>query len=427
MRLLAAFLVFLAVSVAPRPAGAEAERILSFVSDIAIYDDGSLIVTETIEVVALGREIKRGILREIPVTYRSAYGQAFHVGFELLEVTRDAHAEPYFTEQAGDSIKIYIGDKDVFLKPGRTTYRLSYRTTNQIGFYDGFDELYWNVTGNDWSFTIERAEARIALPPGGVVLQEAAYTGPLGAQGRDFARSQEGATLVFRTTKPLPPGEGLTVAVAWPKGLVAEPTWFERYGYLAGNGRQIAVAAAGFLLLLGFFVVVWQRVGRDPASGPIIARYHPPAGLSPAAARYVMEMGYDSKAFAAALVSLAVKGRLTIEQDGSDYRVVSADAKAADLTPGERKLTERLFAAANSVALKQSNHRIIRAAMDALRRALDQGYEKGYFLRNRGPILIGLGLAAAVFVVVALLSREWPVALYRSVHPGNDRHRPGTA
>ena len=86
MRCLNAFLLLLAALILPWPAAAEEERILSFVSDIAVYEDGSLIVTETIEVMALGREIKRGILREIPVTYRSTLGRPFHVGFEILEV-----------------------------------------------------------------------------------------------------------------------------------------------------------------------------------------------------------------------------------------------------------------------------------------------------------------------------------------------------
>ncbi|HMB77799.1 MAG TPA: DUF2207 domain-containing protein, partial [Kiloniellaceae bacterium] len=169
------------------------------------------------------------------------------------------------------------------------------------------------------------------------------------------------------------------------------------------------------ILLLAFYCAVWLRVGRDPAAGTIMPRYRPPEGLSPAATRYIMEMGYDSKAFAAALVSLAVKGRLTIEQDDGTYRLVSADRDAADLAPGERKLASRLFSSGNSVALERKNHRTIRAAMNDFRRALDKGYEKGYFLRNRAPVLIGLGLAAVTFLAVALLSTEWPVALFLSL------------
>jgi uncharacterized membrane protein YgcG len=403
------FAIFMASATSLR---AEEERVLSFLSEVTVYEDASLIVSETIEIMALGQEIKRGIVRDFPVVYDTPYGNRVHVGFEILEITRDAHVEPYFTEREGNNIKIYIGERDVFLKPGRTTYKITYRTTGQLGFFEDFDELYWNVTGNDWSFPIERAEARVQLPPGAAGFGQSAYTGRRGAQGRDFSRTQEGATTVFRTTRPLKPGEGLTIAVAWQKGLVIEPGWLERYGHYFGDQRRIVAAGIGFLLVLAYYIIVWVLVGRDPAGGAVIARFRPPEGLSPAATRYIAHMGYDNKTFAAALVSLAVKGRLTIEQDGSSYHLISADPDARDLTAGERKLARRLFAKGSSLELKQKNHKAIRGAMDALKKALDHGYEVGYFIRNRYYFLPGLGLALISFLVVAFLSDDWPIALF---------------
>ena len=59
----------------------------------------------------------------------------------------------------------------VFLKPSRYTYSLTYRTNRQIGFFERFDELYWNVTGNGWRFPIERAAAVVELPTGATVIE----------------------------------------------------------------------------------------------------------------------------------------------------------------------------------------------------------------------------------------------------------------
>ena len=39
---------------------------------------------------------------------------------------------------------------------GQHRYEITYRTTRQIGFFAEYDELYWNVTGNGWTFPIER-------------------------------------------------------------------------------------------------------------------------------------------------------------------------------------------------------------------------------------------------------------------------------
>ena len=52
--------------------------------------------------------------------------------------------------------------------------------------------------------------------------------------------------------------------------------------------------------MLVYFLVVWAKVGRDPEGGAIVPEYDPPDGFSPAAARYVAEMGYDAKVFTAA-------------------------------------------------------------------------------------------------------------------------------
>ncbi|MFB3054552.1 MAG: hypothetical protein ACE1ZY_04435, partial [Alphaproteobacteria bacterium] len=82
-----------------------------------------------------------------------------------------------------------------------------------------------------------------------------------------------------------------TIAVAWPKGFVAEPTASEETANLLRDNASLAAGLVGLVLLLAYFLTVWGRVGRDPAKGPIMPEYGPPDGFSPAAARYVTRMG----------------------------------------------------------------------------------------------------------------------------------------
>ena len=86
--------------------------------------------------------------------------------------------------------------------------------TNSIG----------NVTGNGWTFPIERAATIIRLPEGANVGQHSVYTGYQGLNGSD-ARVTVAAGNRFEaeTTRRLEPNEGLTVAVAFQKGIVAPP------------------------------------------------------------------------------------------------------------------------------------------------------------------------------------------------------------
>ena len=181
--------------------------------------DSSLEVTEEIKVLATGREIKRGIIREFPTKYKTRTGRTVRVGFEIKKILRDGRQESFHTENRSNGVAVYIGRKEVFLKPGEYTYTIVYRTDRQLGYFKSYDELYWNATGNGWTFAIDRAEARITLPPGAEILNLAGYTGPQGAKGKNFTAQKIGGGVVFRTTKPLAPREGLTVALSWPKGV----------------------------------------------------------------------------------------------------------------------------------------------------------------------------------------------------------------
>ena len=136
-----------------------AEAIEDFVAQIDTAPDGELTVTETLRVRAEGREIRRGIYRDFPLTFRDAQNVRRQVTFDLIDVTRDGRPEPHFTRRNGDGIRIYAGEEKVLLRPGTYTYRIRYRTGRQIRFLADHDELFWNVTGNDWAFPIQSATA----------------------------------------------------------------------------------------------------------------------------------------------------------------------------------------------------------------------------------------------------------------------------
>ena len=178
--------------------------------------------------------------------------------------------------------------------PGRHVYTLVYRTDRQIAFLDGVDEFAWNVTGTDWVFEIEQASGSIALPPGARAIDVAAYTGAYGSTARDARIEARGGRVTFATTRPLGPYQGLTVAVSWPKGLVAEPGGAERLGLIVQDNPGTLIAALGLVLTVAYFLLAWRRVGRDPDKGTIIAHFGPPEGFSPVAAGYVWQGGFGA-------------------------------------------------------------------------------------------------------------------------------------
>ena len=397
------------------------ERILSFHSDIRIAVDGSMIVAETIAVRAEGRNVQRGIFRDFPTSYEDTYGNRYVVDFEVLDVRRDGTAEAWHSEPRANGVRVYIGSADRRLAPGEYHYLIRYRTGRQIGFFDGHDELYWNVTGNGWSFLIDAVSAVVRLPEDvpAEELTMAGYTGPAGAKGQDYLTSVQAGGAEIRATRPLRSREGLTLVMTWPKGVVAEPGAVQRLGFLLHDNRGLLIALLTLLGVSGYLYVMWSRHGRDPDAGVVFAHYEPPDGYSPASARYISAMGYDHKVLSAAVINLAVKGYLSITRQDDNY-VLNKTSSREFLAPGESVLLKRLFSNGLVLELDDGNHATLKSAMAAHKRALQRDYLNTYFRKNTTlllPAVVGSILAVvavfhldaftpavvAVFVLIAAL------------------------
>ncbi len=382
------------------------ERIIAFDSHVVIAADGELTVTETITVRAEGRNIKRGIYRDFPTRYKGPDGRSHIVGFDVVSVLRDGRRENWFTENRKNGVRVYAGDKNVYLQPGHHTYTLTYRTDRQLGFFENYDELYWNVTGNDWDFPIERARVTVVLPEGAAMLQHSAYTGPKGARGQDwYFRADDRGNPGFESTRTLAPGEGFTVAVAWPKGFVAAPDGLNRAQYLLRDNLIYFVGGGGFGLLLAFYLGAWHHVGRDPPQGAVVPRWKPPRGISPAASRYVTRMDFDKKALGAAVVNLAVKGHLTIEEAGrKSYYLHKRTAPAqGKMSPGEKAFKRALFRWGDSAAVAKGQHEHLKPAVDALSNSLSGNYEGAHFVHNFWVTVVGIVLTVLLGVSAVLV------------------------
>jgi len=379
------------------------ERILDYQADIIVHADGDLLVAETIRVRAEGQDIRRGIYRDFPTRYTDRLGNRYNVRLDIIDVQRDGAAEPYHTESRSNGVRIYIGDANRMVGSGIHEYRLSYRTNRQLGFFANYDELYWNVTGNGWMFPIDHAGARIELPANVASddFQTSFYTGAQGEQGRD-ARSDivNGRTVSFETTHGLAPYEGLTVAVGWPKGIVRQPTARERTGWFLQDNGAALVLLIGLLAAFAWYLWAWNRAGRDPEKGVIIPLFRPPMGMTPAACSYVLNMSFNQQAFAAAVVSLGVKGYLEIEErkkHGFRLRQKTTPPSSA-ASKGESALFDGLFENGNEIELDKKNHRSFIKGREGLRQALKSEFLGRLFILNTIYVLPALliGIAAAV-------------------------------
>jgi uncharacterized membrane protein YgcG len=388
------------------------ERILSYHSDIHISDDASMVVTETIRVVAQGNQIRRGIYREFPTTYKDRLGNKVVVHFDVLGVTRNGRPEPWHINNRSNGVRIYAGDADTLLNPGEYTYTFTYETNRQIGFFDDHNELYWNVTGNGWDFVIEQASATVSLP-GSVSASDIAmdgYTGSQGATGRDYTRSVEPGTGFIATRHALSPREGLTLVMRWPVGVIQKPDTTQKFIYLLKDNLGLVLSISAFTGSVLYLFVIWYRVGRDPQPGVVFPHYEPPTGYSPASARYIRKMGYDDKTFSSAIINLAVKGHVLITQDDDDY-TLQRESSSQKLAAGEAALIDKLFSSSSVIVLEKANHQRISVARIAHKKALRRDYLNRYFKTNAQLLLPSTLFSVVLIIAIFFYNAFVPIVV----------------
>jgi uncharacterized membrane protein YgcG len=397
-RILIAALALLACS------GAFAEeRILGYDVEVQIRRDGSLDVTERVTVHAEGSQIRRGIYRDFPTRYKDRYGNRVVVDLQVLGVLRNDEAEPWFTEERDNGIRINTGNDNFLPVPADYTYTLRYRTTRQLGFFADHNELYWNAIGTGWAFPIDEGHVDVFLPAPVDVDQMTAegYTGYQGSKEHAYrAEIVEPGHARWELTRVLQPSEGLTIVLSFPKGLIPAPSLAQRIAWVLKDNRGILLGLIGLILLLVYCLREWSRDGRDPRKGVIIARYEPPAGQTPASLRFLMRMSYDMRCFSSEVLALAVAGCLRIVQDKGffkdEWRLESTGAAPpTGSTAGQRALLEGLFKDGEAtLILKNTNASKLSAARRAHSKAIDDVLQPRYFKQNNGSIAKASLLAA---------------------------------
>ncbi len=326
-------------------------EITSFHADIDVQREGGMRVKETI--VTYFHTQKHGIYRDIPVKYRNSVNQHISIGLEVLGVT-DENGQSYQYEVLRDGAyrRIKIGDPDAYVS-GQKTYVIEYIASRGLRYFDDHDELYWNITGNEWEVGIPEATATVRLPfEAEGVVKTVCYTGSTGSTAQDCTSRVEGNEIHFTAN------DFLTVAVSWPKGFVTEPSGWTKASWILSDNF-------GFLFPLVALVVgyaLWSSRGRDPKGRGVVRQYDAPDKLSPAEMGYLVHQSFRHDHVSAEIVSLAEAGFLKITEikkdgwltDSFDYELhLVKDAVSAK--PHQHVLLDALFAHAIDKKIKISD------------------------------------------------------------------------
>ena len=224
------------------PAAAQRTLVIErFDATIEVSADGSLRVEEYIVPRFTGTW--NGIFRTIPVEYRSPQGLNYTLRLDIQSVTDDEGRSLKYEssrERHYRKLKIWV--------PGATNttriVKVVYRVSNGLRFFDEHDELYWNVTGDEWEVPIESASAQVTLPAGVSGVRATAFRGAYGSTEQSDVTIEDNRVNV-KTTRGLGMREGLTVVVGWNPGVVHRPTSIERTADAVYSNMPLAHSSAG--------------------------------------------------------------------------------------------------------------------------------------------------------------------------------------
>lgn len=392
-----------------------------FHSEIIINSDSSIDVREVIEVEFYRQ--RHGIYREIPYKFKDELGRTIKTPLKVISVT-DAQGRSwnYRIIKTPNTVKVRIGDPEKYVK-GSQTYVISYRVENAILFFDDHDELYWNVTGNYWQAPIKRASAKIILLTGkeSQQLWASCYTGAYGSTMGECEFNTAGRGAEFFTKRGLSPGEGLTIAFGWDKGIISQPTSFKKLLWKLDIEENWVFLLPVISLI--FMINLWYRKGRDTAKiSSIVVRYEPPVHnntpLTPAEVGTIVDEKADMRDFSATVVGLAVKGYIRIEEtkkegllfSSTDYYLAKLRPPDENLTEFEKLFMEYLFKGNVSGILVSSLKNKFYTNLEILKKTLYEGLvRKGYFLVNPDKIrqlyfISGIFISIGGFFIFGMLS-----------------------
>ncbi len=311
-------LVLCALAILSIPAFAREWHVTRFVSNISVAQDGTMQVREHL-VVQFDGEF-HGIYRDIPIEYPGPHGTNYELFLNVTGVTNAMGQKLKYdssTQSGNRHLKIYVPNAS----NSTQTVEIDYTVKNGVRWFDGYDELYWNVNGNDWPVPIDSAYAIILFPPNAVNnLRAQAFTGVYGSQSQDATTVVNGNVVRVQTNDPLSMREGLTADIMISKGVLNEPSkltfalWFIR-------SNAIVLLPLWALIVMFFF---WWTKGRDPKADTSVApMYEPPKGMTPAEVGTLIDDSVHPRDISSTLVDLAVKGYIKIEETESKVLLFS--------------------------------------------------------------------------------------------------------
>ena len=402
------------------------EHIKNFDANIVINKDATINIVEKIDY-DFGSLERHGIYRQVPTIWKNKQGKKYRLDYANISVVDEKNIPYQFSRTfENDYLKLKIGSPSLYVT-GIKKYIISYKVSGALTYFSDHDELYWNVTGNEWTVPISASIVKVVLPS--EIKKEnikvVCYTGSSGSTTSDCSIFQEENKVAIASKNILYSGQGLTFAVSFPIDVVAHLEAKEVVDFwqtLIGKLVSVLISLAVLFWYVIYPIKIiykWWRYGRDPKGQvqEVRAWFDPPKlksgrSMTPTEVGSLIDETVDLRDISAGIVDLARRGYFKIEErKKNDFYFVRRSfsgggvSDETKLQPFEKKLIDGIFKSKDTVRIK--DQQLATTVQEASNMVYDQLVTDGLFPKNPNATRIFY----SVIGVLALMTANFGLAL----------------
>ncbi len=280
--------------------------------NIIVNENNTLDITETIT--AYFNVAKHGIYRTIPLKNNVVRldGTASKNRTQITNLTVD---NEYKTSRENGNYKIQIGSASKTIT-GEQTYVIKYNYNLGKDHIKNYDELYYNIIGDEWDTVIGNITFTITMPKDFDSSKLGFSSGKKGSTNNSNIRYNVKENKITGSYEGiLGVNEALTVRCELEEG------YFVNAGIPINKSVYLPLSI--FIIFLGISIFLWYKFGRDDQVIETV-EFYPPEGFNSLDVGFLYKGTADNKDVTSLLIYLANKGYIKISEnkEKADFKII---------------------------------------------------------------------------------------------------------